>query len=330
MVSSRRVKYFDDDSLASATGGLDYQPGIGTGGGSSDPVSGGSNSGGQPGMGGLESGGSSTGSFDPGMGDFEQGIGALPFVRLKSETTRYYYDADPNTTRLETFQPKRVVVETDGDVYSREYKYPLDFANSSSLYNGMKGANNLYTVVEESVTKNDSDNISVRNEFAAVPISGNLTAVKLSSRTRKVNGRKTGESVVQAHDSYGNPTQISVDGMAPTCYIWSYQGKYPVAEIRNATYQQAKDALGIDNRGKYVIDMIPGSNTGLSGTQIDILKAIPNAMVTIYTYKPMVGISTVTDPSGRTSTFHYDAANRLSAVKDADGNLVETYEYKNF
>jgi YD repeat-containing protein len=54
-------------------------------------------------------------------------------------------------------------------------------------------------------------------------------------------------------------------------------------------------------------------------------------MVTTYTYKPLVGIATSTDPRGRITTYTYDNFVRLVKVVDADGNIVSenVYKYRN-
>ena len=51
-------------------------------------------------------------------------------------------------------------------------------------------------------------------------------------------------------------------------------------------------------------------------------------MITTYTYKPLVGIATTTDPRGYTLTYTYDSSNRLKEVKDADDNIVSDYRYE--
>ncbi|MEG0915640.1 MAG: RHS repeat domain-containing protein [Myroides sp.] len=55
--------------------------------------------------------------------------------------------------------------------------------------------------------------------------------------------------------------------------------------------------------------------------------AFPNAMVTTYTYKPMIGVSSITDENGKTTTYEYDTFNRLTTIKDYLGNILNEYQY---
>ncbi|MGN7812046.1 hypothetical protein ACTJIW_24050, partial [Flavobacterium sp. 22659] len=54
---------------------------------------------------------------------------------------------------------------------------------------------------------------------------------------------------------------------------------------------------------------------------------LPNAMVTTYTYIPLVGVSTITDPKGQTTTYTYDSFGRLEFVKDNKGNILSENQY---
>jgi YD repeat-containing protein len=62
--------------------------------------------------------------------------------------------------------------------------------------------------------------------------------------------------------------------------------------------------------------------------EIDSLRiSLPVAGVTTYTYKPLVGKTSETNPQGVKTTFEYDAHGRLQTVKDHNGKSIENYEY---
>ena len=120
------------------------------------------------------------------------------------------------------------------------------------------------------------------------------------------------------YDDLGNVIQSNPTDGSPTTYIWSYNQMYPVAKIENATFSEVATALGMTEAALMDFDES-------SISTLDALRSHPdmvNTMITTYTYEPLVGIKTITDPRGNTMTYHYDEFNRLEFVKDKDGNLV--------
>ncbi|HTH56432.1 MAG TPA: RHS repeat domain-containing protein [Cyclobacteriaceae bacterium] len=64
-------------------------------------------------------------------------------------------------------------------------------------------------------------------------------------------------------------------------------------------------------------------------TNIDEFRVFPaSAKMTTYTYDPLVGITTATDPNGQTVYYQYDDLNRLKSVKDFNGNVVKRFDYQ--
>ncbi|MBF4518715.1 RHS repeat protein [Flavobacterium sp. ANB] len=113
------------------------------------------------------------------------------------------------------------------------------------------------------------------------------------------------------YDDIGNVLQYTPEGGLPVAIIWGYNKTQPIAKVENATYDQAIAAY--------------------SSNENTFRSSLPNAMITTYTYKPLVGISTIRDPKGYTTTYTYDDLNRQQFVKDNDGKILSEnqYHYKN-
>lgn len=61
---------------------------------------------------------------------------------------------------------------------------------------------------------------------------------------------------------------------------------------------------------------------------LDALRqALPNALVTTYTYDPLIGMTSTTDPRGYTMYYEYDNKGRLIQNRDAEQNILEKVYY---
>ena len=124
------------------------------------------------------------------------------------------------------------------------------------------------------------------------------------------------------YDEFGHVLEVEQDSGVKICYIFGYNKTQPIAKIENATYSsiesQVSNLQSISNSGSED-ELI----TALNGLR----NSLPNAMVTTYTYKPLIGVSTITDPKGDKITYSYDSSGRLQSVKDKDGNVLSENQY---
>lgn len=71
-----------------------------------------------------------------------------------------------------------------------------------------------------------------------------------------------------------------------------------------------------------------GNKTFSSSEYVDDIRVFPeDAELTTYTYEPLVGVTSMTDPKGQTTFYQYDTYNRLQVIRDQDNNIVKTYQY---
>jgi hypothetical protein len=129
-----------------------------------------------------------------------------------------------------------------------------------------------------------------------------------------------------SYDDMGNITSLTQEHTKKTSYVWSYNGQYPIAEIRNADYTTVEGLLGGINAVNTFSNLNP-TDGQLRAFLSPLSTNLPNAQVTIFTYKPFVGISSKTDPKGMTSYYQYDDFQRLLHVKDQNQNILQSYNY---
>jgi YD repeat-containing protein len=83
------------------------------------------------------------------------------------------------------------------------------------------------------------------------------------------------------------------------------------------------------SNGKWVFNEQPYTNGMVLTGPIDDVRVFPaDAMMTTYTYSPLLGRTSETSPSGRTITFEYDDLGRLVRVRDQDGNILKQLDYQ--
>lgn len=126
-------------------------------------------------------------------------------------------------------------------------------------------------------------------------------------------------NILQYHNAY----DINID--IPITFVWGYKNTFPVAKIIGASYDAVETKLGATlntiNNAYMTDDDLRNALLPLQdGTLQDIL-------VTIYTYDPLYGKTSETDPNGKTTYYEYDEFGRLQFIKDHDGNILQQTEY---
>jgi hypothetical protein len=112
---------------------------------------------------------------------------------------------------------------------------------------------------------------------------------------------------INSYDDRGNITQYTEQNNIPVSFVWNADKTLPIAKVENAAYT--------------TLQSLPG------GLSADFRAQLPNARVTTYTYKPLIGVSTITDANNRPNYYEYDAFGRLLFIKDHKGNIVKTFDY---
>lgn len=128
------------------------------------------------------------------------------------------------------------------------------------------------------------------------------------------------------YDDKGNPLQYTLENGIPVCFIWGYNNTLPLAKIENVVYSSIPANLITAAQAA----SLSTDENNLRASLNALRQNLSNAMVTTYTYKPLVGVSTITDPKGDTIYYEYDNFGRLKSVKDHFGKILSenTYHFR--
>ena len=241
------------------------------------------------------------------------GKNTIEYTESGNISTGEKYQYDEKTLQVKSIE------RSGNDGFLKEvFTYPSDH-RIQTVYREMDDLNILYPVVEKKTYRNNDFLQGVYTDYRKW-----YDHVYAPETVRSQVKQATPETriVYYKYDQYGNPVHAIKDGTSQIVYIWGYGGQYPVAEIRNATYSQIQSALGNITPESLSSAVTPNF------TQLDDLRfLLQGAHVTTYTYRPLVGVSSVTDPSGRITYYNYDSLGRLESLQNDEGKLVEQYEY---
>ena len=116
-----------------------------------------------------------------------------------------------------------------------------------------------------------------------------------------------------------------------TSFIWAYNENLPVVKIEGIKYADIPIAV-INAIHTHVFAY--STNYTEVKSDVDFLKGLlfsiisnKNYSVSIYTYSPLLGMTSETNPNGLTSYYTYDEFGRLSLIRNDDGNILKTIEY---
>lgn len=265
-----------------------------------------------------------------------------------TKETKYYYD-NPGHLQI----TRKEIIGSNGIKTSQSTSYPTDYQNGVGFIDLLK-QNHIWNLPVELVQYKGSGNsiivtagkINIYNEDGKglkkeELLLENTAPIPLSSfkfSNRNIGDLPFGSPAVSflkdsryqlrvgyRHDSKGNIIEIVPIGGAPTSYLWSFNKKYPIAELKNTSYSAIENAIG------------SGSIEAFSGTYPDKLSIdnflsniklnLPNTSISAYSYRPLVGLQSTTDFKGMTTYYEYDPFGRLKSVKDQNMNITKSYDY---
>jgi len=258
-----------------------------------------------------------------------------------SLTTETFYEyCDEPYTNTKSITTKR----SNGKDIKIVYKYPFD-NGSQNPFNEMLSDHVLSPVIEQqeyvynganqpllkSVLSKDFNKIRT-GLFLPVQVLQleNKQPLSSDSYTTYANNLITrgdyfGISAQIKYDTNGNILSIKEKNGITTSYLWAYNKQYPVVKIEGISY----DDLVNNYYPQSNIDALANTTNPTTDKLNAIRTALANtiALVTTYTYLPLIGIITATDPRGVTTNYTYDTFGRLQLVKDDTGYVRQAYEY---
>lgn len=220
----------------------------------------------------------------------------------------------------------------DGIVTETNYKYAAEKGNAKLLGAGM------HSVPLEVTQK--QNNIETKKVETFYDHSGNY--FPSSVKTSGIGGVTINEEKNDIYDTMGNVLQSSTKTGIPTAYIYGYSSTELIARIEGATYEAVMNAYGLPYsiEGYKSLEIYIQSNNDVDDASEELLRqkldafrlntAFKDYQITTYTHDQLIGIKSVTTPSGNKEYYYYDDANRMIRVEDINHNVIKENKYKQY
>lgn len=229
--------------------------------------------------------------------------------------------------------PTKIITKTSEDtvLHSTEYVYPSLGADASyGAVDKLLLNNQISSPIKTTSSLNNGgviEELSTVQQVYANFNSINSGSNALLSKVMSLKGVASSSNALKDrilyhdYDYEGNPIELSKAYGTKIVYLWGYNKTMPIAKIVNVDFTDIATQLG----------MTKAQVLNLNETNMDVINGLratlPNAVISTYTYKPLVGIVTAIDPRGKIITYDYDEFHRLKYVKDNEGNILNAYEY---
>jgi YD repeat-containing protein len=199
---------------------------------------------------------------------------------------------------------------TGYQVFTKEYRQEGTFKESVSLPNGSGTYHFVATTVHPG-TGTTQIRFDVTSQYVVKNTANNYFHTSFEELTTGfVTDSKTGKQCIRA--PYNVPANRK-----PGNYLVSWWQK-PIGG-GNWTYQEQTITIAAGS---------PDFTIGTPDLLVDEIRLHPqDAMMTTYTYEPMIGMTSKCDARGQVTYYEYDGLHRLRVVRDHNRNIIKMIEY---
>lgn len=262
--------------------------------------------------------------------------------KLIQEKETQYFGNDYITTikdyeyAPDSFQIRQVTTtDSHGGQQKVKYYYPhnrnelTDVANEDlNNYQKIFDQYRISEPIQVDILVNDlltNRSRTLYNEFD--PGSGLILPWRVLTIKEENMGNTLEDRLIYHNYDKHHPIEVSKAADTPVSYIWGYQQTKPVAMLEGVSYADIDPATITDLQSLSDNDTSTLSEQTLRDALNDLRDTYPGAAITTFTYDPLIGVTSITDPKGDTRFYIYDDLNRLERITDSDGNTVEVFDY---
>ncbi|GEN76927.1 hypothetical protein [Chryseobacterium hagamense] len=261
--------------------------------------------------------------------------------KKRSRATEYFYNDSAYPIRLTSKKESFIGENVDQNI---SYKYANQTGNQLLIAKNMTGIplETTTTQTKDGVTKTLGRSETLYPTALPTAQAGTLVLPLSSVSYDVLNNAPSTEVSYDKYDDKGNLLQYTGKDGIPVAIVWGYNKTQPIARVEGMAYDQLISAVSVS--GIVTASDNDAADPTKEGLLLDALnsfrkeQALSGKLISTYTYDPLIGVTSITPPSGVRQVYTYDAAGRLKEGKvrgkNSSGNYTDkkvsenNYNYK--
>nr|WP_315028103.1 hypothetical protein [uncultured Chryseobacterium sp.] len=225
----------------------------------------------------------------------------------------------------------QTIIHPDKSIQKTTYQYAHEKGNQKLINANMIGIP-LETTTVKRQNANDVNGKMISKTETRYDDPATLFPTSVLSYNLQNPDTSSTEVTYDKYDSKGNLQQYTTKNGISTTIIWGYNNTQPIAKIENAKLADINPA--------FISAIVSASDTDAAAAanndETSLLNAfktfrdnLPGYKITTYSYDPLIGVRSITPPSGIKQIYLYDSANRLKEIREnsQSGNLLKEFKY---
>ncbi|WP_412468729.1 hypothetical protein [Pedobacter sp. KLB.chiD] len=260
---------------------------------------------------------------------------------LEATLIREYFPSGSNSyteTKINNSYSNKYLLTKQSTLFPNNIQQSTNYSYAHEKGNQLMIDRNMVEIpLEKLISQTSGNNTQTLSHYETfyptsipTPQSGNLVVPLSEKLYDKLGNASYIDMTYDKYDTKGNLLQYTTDDGTPVSFIYGYNDTEVIAKVEGMKYDDLVAAVS-------PATIISASNDDASDPTKEnlLLDALSNfrkddtlkgKLVTTYTHDPLIGVTSVTPPSGIREVYQYDDFGRLKEVKvrekDTTGNYV--------
>lgn len=227
------------------------------------------------------------------------------------ECAPVYQDYDHQVSKEITYPLKGGTTTQDNTVSTLPFASQLITSNrlSTPLRIEFKNKDSQIIAQEDHIYKDFENNVLALEKINFVNRDGSITP----------------SDIVTKIDARGRALEYQKKNGVYVSRIYGYDDLHLIVEVIGSNWLNTN--LKLQNLDTPYDQGTTANDVDIRALMSELRVELPETRITSYTYDALIGITSITDPSGYISYFVYDDFNRLQYIKDKNGEVLKSYKY---